>query len=101
MTGKWPKYEIDHKDENKSNNRFKNLREATRSQNGRHKGPYKNNPSGLKGAYWDNDRKKWLSNIGIPGQGVKFLGRFNTKEEAHAAYCRVAEKLHGEFYKPR
>src|SRR6202020_1670283 len=29
IKGEWPKYEIDHRDENKSNNRWKNLRHAT------------------------------------------------------------------------
>lgn len=33
MTGKWPKNEIDHIDNEKANNRFNNLREATRKEN--------------------------------------------------------------------
>ena len=33
MTGKWPDKEVDHRDLDKSNNRWHNLREATRSQN--------------------------------------------------------------------
>ena len=33
MTGDWPTEEVDHKDLDKSNNRFGNLREATHSQN--------------------------------------------------------------------
>jgi hypothetical protein len=33
MTGKWPKHEVDHRDRDGLNNRWRNLRDVTRKQN--------------------------------------------------------------------
>jgi hypothetical protein len=34
MKGEWPQFEVDHRDEDKSNNRWKNLRARKRKRNG-------------------------------------------------------------------
>lgn len=96
MTGNWPKVEIDHRDMNKANNKFDNLREATLSQNAINKCIQKNNTSGFKGIYWDKSRKKFAAQIKINGKHIH-LGRFHTLESAYAAYCEAAKRYHGEF----
>lgn len=98
MTGEWPEYEIDHRDEVKSNNRWKNLRKATPSQNHRNRGPQKNNTSGYKGVTYVAKRKKWIAGIKLNGYRHN-LGSFNSAESAYAAYCEAAVRLHGKFRK--
>jgi hypothetical protein len=99
VTGSWPKNLMDHKNGNKSDNRWENLREANDSQNKANCGPYKGSLSGLKGAYYVPKRtsyKKWQSSIRKDGK-LKNLGYFATPEEAHNAYAIAAAKLHGSF----
>jgi len=48
VKGRWPKKEIDHRDTVRNNNRWRNLRLATHSQNRQNCSLYKNNKSGLK-----------------------------------------------------
>ena len=54
MTGLWPKNDIDHFNQVRTDNRFFNLREATRKENCQnvHK-PHPNNSSGYLGVYWN------------------------------------------------
>lgn len=94
MTGDWPKGQIDHKDGDKGNNRWDNLRECTASQNQANKIPY--GSSGLKGVSRTPKSIKWRAQIRVNGK-AKHLGSFDTKEEAHAAYCLAAEVTHGDF----
>src|SRR6266852_2833677 len=51
MTGKWPEDEIDHKDLNKSNNAWLNIREATNQQNKYNRSPTIKNKLGIKGVH--------------------------------------------------
>jgi hypothetical protein len=53
-----------------------------------------NRRNGKKGAH--RMREKWKSQIGIKGK-YYYLGTFNTKEDAQAAYAKAAQLLHGEF----
>ena len=87
---------IDHIDGNPYNNKFTNLRLATSMQNQCNQRRRSDNTSGLKGVSWSEERKKWQTGIQINGKRIG-LGRFNTKEEAYAAYCEAARRLHGEF----
>ena len=87
---------IDHIDGNPHNNRFDNLRLATSHQNQCNQKRRSDNTSGLKGVSWCKDRNKWQAGLSFKGKRIA-LGRFNTKEEAYAAYCEAAIRLHGEF----
>lgn len=89
--GVFPKH-LDHINRNPTDNRIKNLREATKLQNS---GNSKTRRAGLKGAYWHKPDRKWTSAV-----AGKWLGNFNTEQEAHAAYCKAAKKVYGEFFNP-
>jgi len=88
--------QVDHIDGDRSNNKISNLRLATHEQNCQNIGIPKHNSSGLKGVHWNSYAKKWRAQIKLNGKR-KFLGDYKTKEEAHAAYCNAATKLHGMF----
>jgi HNH endonuclease/AP2 domain-containing protein len=94
-TGKWPK-PLDHKDGNRANNKWANLREATNSQNQGNKKKGRNNTSGYKGVCWHKPSRSWCAMIELNGR-QKWLGRHDTPELAHAAYIKAARTHFGEF----
>jgi len=86
---------VDHIDVDSLNCRRSNLRLATVAENNRNRGKRRGkNP--YKGAFYNKIARRWFSKIGANKQ-VIHLGYFDTPEEAHAAYCEAANKLHGEF----
>ena len=91
--GRWPKYEIDHINHDRDDNRIENLREATRPENGRNRSPYKNNSSGVVGVCWNKPSKKWQARIRVNGKLIH-LGYFHCKEEAARAR-KEAERRYG------
>lgn len=86
IKGEWPLNTIDHKDLNRSNNRWLNLRLATRSQQIRNT---RSKRGGLKGAYFEKRSGRWFSQI--------CLGYFDTEIAAHTAYKNAVTGLFGEF----
>jgi hypothetical protein len=95
MTGSWPpgRLEVDHRDTDPANDKWENLRLATRGQNVINRRRFSSRKL-LKGthrvgnrftAFVQADRKR------------EYLGCFETEEKAHAAYCARARELHGEF----
>lgn len=97
--GTWPEQEIDHANGVRDDNRLRNLRVATASQNQANKGMRADNASGVKGVCWDKSRKMWLAGISINGR-QKFLGRFAILEQAAAAYEKAAREQFGQFARP-
>lgn len=85
----------DHQNLNKLDNRRSNLRAATRPQNGQNSQLTSRNTSGFKGVSFQKSRK-WRADIRCKGKSI-FLGLFDTREEAYAAYCEASPKYHGEF----
>lgn len=96
MNGCWPEFEVDHKDLNKANNKWDNIREATRVQNFGNQPKYLNNKSGIKGVCWDKAAKKWLSQIQVNNKKIK-LGRFENINDAAEAYRQAASLYFKEF----
>lgn len=94
MTGMLPTKEVDHENLHRSDNRWENLRVATRTQNRTNSRAMKNNSSGYKGVY--PFRGRWRALITSNYKNIH-LGLFNNPEDAHAAYCAAAQKYHGEF----
>jgi hypothetical protein len=86
---------IDHRDGNRANNRWSNLRLATQSENSANRHRHINNTSGFKGVSlckWG----KWRACIEKNGRKIH-LGMYDTPQAAHAAYVAAARKLFGEF----
>ncbi len=98
MTGEWPEDQLDHKNLNKSNNVWDNLREANNSKNQANKYKYSNNTSGIKGVVWDKQRSLWRAQIRTNKKTIN-LGRYVDKNQAALAYEQAAIKYHGEFAK--
>jgi hypothetical protein len=96
VTGEWPGNEIDHKDRNRSNNTFANLRLASHLQNTSNRSMNKNNLSGYKGVSIHKESGKWVAQIGIHGKRTH-IGLFETKEDAAIAYNTLAIKHYGCF----
>jgi hypothetical protein len=86
---------IDHIDHNKLNNRFTNLRAATKLQNGANSGKRKNNTTGIKGVGL-LPHGSYRARIMFNGKDIA-LGRFKTLEEAAKARFEAATRLHGVF----
>ncbi len=87
---------VDHRDNNGFNNRLKNLRNATVSQNAQNATAHKDNACRRKGVYQRGDTGRWTAQICINGK-KRSLGCFPTAEAASKAYARAAVDLHGEF----
>ncbi|HXQ39468.1 MAG TPA: HNH endonuclease, partial [Anaerolineales bacterium] len=86
MTGDWP-LEVDHIDGNPNNNKWKNLRECTRSQNNQNK-----HTSGV----YLHRCGKWLAQIVSEGRHY-YLGLFADRDTAVARHLEAKSRLHGEY----
>ena len=96
MTGEWPKNQIGHLDMDRANNRWANLREATKSQNMRNRGPQQNNSTGHKCISFDKANEKYEVRVKLYMKGF-FGGRFQLLSDAISARDELIERLHGEF----
>ena len=90
---------VDHKDGDTLNNCISNLRVCTVAENSRNQRMRCCNKSGFKGVA-KSVRKSgsigWIGYIMVMRKRHN-LGIYSTPEEAHEAYCKAAEILHGEF----
>lgn len=94
MTGRWPDRFVDHENMVTGDNRYSNLRQATRSQNQQNRvGAQSNSGSGLLGAHWHKGTGKWRGRITSNGE-EKHLGLFDTPMEAHMAYVEAKRAEH-------
>jgi|LakMenEpi03Aug12_release.lakeMendotaPanAssembly.Ray.scaffolds.fasta_scaffold412168_1 hypothetical protein len=92
FTGLHPNGDIDHINGVRSDNRFENLREATRAQNMQNeKRARRTNKCGLLGVSLHGTR--WRAQIVIDGKRIG-LGSYATPEQAHEVYLAKKKELH-------
>lgn len=75
---------IDHINGVKYDNRIENIREVTKQENAFN--------TKAKGYYYNKKRNIWQ--VYIQNINRKYIGAFNTKEEAHQAYLEAKKKYH-------
>lgn len=98
-TGDYPTCDIDHKDLNKANNNFNNLRLATRSENRLNIRANKSSKSGVRGVFRYHNGK-YVVRLKDGAGKLAHVGYFFTLGEAAAAADAFAKREHGDFYQP-
>ena len=97
VNGEWPNFDIDHINGQRSDNRWSNLRAATRSENNQNiRGARPGNKTGLLGVHQAG--RKFRASIKLAGVRTD-LGMFDTAEAAHRAYINKKGELHPFFVK--
>lgn len=89
--------QIDHKSTKRLDNRKRNLRISSQTENMQNIGVSRSNKSGHKGVCWENFSNKWLVTINVNGKKVN-LGRYSNKEKAAKVYRKAAKRYHGTFF---
>lgn len=93
---------VDHKNRNPNDNRWKNLRAATCSQNCANTSLRSNNSHGFQGVKLDRNKvrlgrkKVWQARINVNKRHIS-LKYHETKEQAAQAYAAAAQQYFGEF----
>ena len=95
MTGSMPAM-VDHINGEGTDNRWCNLRPCNPRQNTWNVRKDSLNTSGFKGVTFCKTTKRWRAQIKFYGVH-RCLGRYDSPEEAHAAYVAKAQELFGEF----
>jgi len=95
VTGEFPIDEIDHKNRDRRDNRWSNLRRADRGQNQANTGLYSNNRAKVRGVH-KTTKGRWRAMISVNGKN-RHIGYFDTAAAANAAWRLAAKQVHGEF----
>lgn len=99
MYGEWPEELIDHKNRSRVDDRITNLRYTDYSQNQANRDIQKNNTTGVKGVCYEakrKSRKKYRAFIMV-NYKMKFLGYYETLDEAAIARATAAKATWGEY----
>lgn len=96
MTGSFPTVHIDHSNMDRQDNRWTNLRLASKAENMRNTGLRKDNRSGYKGVSFYRQTGQWQAHTTFNGKQVA-LGFFDNKESAAEAFQKFASENYGEF----
>jgi len=91
---------VDHKNGNALDNRRSNLRLATKAENAMNSRLRSDNTSGYRGVTYDARRKSRPWRAFIRDGGQRWLGYYETAEEAARAYDAAAKVSFGEFARP-
>ncbi|WP_051540951.1 HNH endonuclease signature motif containing protein [Ahrensia sp. 13_GOM-1096m] len=98
MTGEMPPvgYYVDHRDRDKGNDAWNNLRLATPAENARNRTPCARNKSGFVGVCKNNGDDRWTAFINIDGK-CRTIGTFAEFDDACDARIAAEIEHYGEF----
>lgn len=96
MEGYFPEYEVDHINRDRGDDRWYNLRHATRACNSSNRMLSKNNKSGVAGVSFEKATSKWKAHISHNNKR-KTIGRYHSMIDAVLARYN-AEQAIGENY---
>lgn len=92
MTGAWPEQHVDHRDGDRQNNRWGNLRDVPPMLNVQNqREAQKHNQTGLLGV--TPYRGRFMAKIRVNGK-TRYLGLFDSPEVAHKVYLAHKRILH-------
>lgn len=94
MTGEDPEDKVDHKDTNRLNNKWNNLRSASNEQNGFNKPLQSNNTSGIKGLSIDQNGNYYCQ---VQAYGVSKQNRFASLDKAVSWLNKTRASLHKQY----
>lgn len=94
--GRWPVPTVDHRDGDSLNDRQKNLREATYSQNSQNRSTHRKASALPRGVSRNAGKSRFKAKVVFQKRDYN-LGYFDTPEEAHAAYLAKRKELFGEY----
>lgn len=94
-TGECPRF-VDHINHDRADNRWDNLRAATRVGNNVNRAMPDANTSGTQGVHFCKDTRRWRAVMSVNNR-PKHLGRFDTRMEAAAAYATAMLATHGAY----
>ncbi len=81
MTGRFPEDEIDHINHLRNDNRWANLRGASKKENRKNALMMSTNTSGFNGVHFDKAKNKWAARINANKKYI-FIGNFENKIDA-------------------
>lgn len=94
--GVWPESELDHVNGNRSDNRVRNLRQCSRSENLQNACTRRDSQSGVKGVRWHQSKQRWQPRVKHQGKQL-YLGYYRDMEFADLVAREARDKYHGEY----
>jgi len=88
MRGRWPKNDIHHKDDNRSNNKWDNIEHLDRASHLKTRYLRKDNSSKVQGVSWNKNERKWRAYITVNKKQIH-LGYYNNFNSAVKARYRA------------
>ena len=95
-TGRWPSLLVDHRNGDRTDFRFENLRESSHSDNAKNMAKTRRNKSGVKGVHWNSSVGKWQALLSIDKKQTH-LGYFDDLALAASAISSARILNHGQF----
>jgi hypothetical protein len=86
---------VDHVNGVRDDNSLSNLRQSSPRENARNARRNSRNTSGYKGVFFE--KGKWRARITDKFGIRRHIGYYQTPEQAHKAYCKIASRMYRDF----